>query len=242
MTPTDVASHLPRPLRSLLLYFETRMDSALEAFAVSLPAGARVLDAGAGESRHRRLFSGQRYTGVDLAVGDAAWNYTQLDALADICSLPFPDGCFDAAINLVTLEHIVDPARALREIGRTLKPGGRLLLAAPQDWEVHQAPHDYFRYTRHGLESLFRQAGLEPLRIEPVGGYFRLLSRRLFNGLQFFRGGWRWMLFLPAAIFLGSPALVLPLLEPLDPEKNFTLGYICEAQRKSSSSSALPPA
>jgi len=58
-----------------------------------------------------------------------------------------------------------------------------LLLAIPQDWEVHQAPHDYFRYTRYGIEHLLRQAGMEPLRIQPAGGYFRLVSRRLLNAV-----------------------------------------------------------
>ena len=70
-----------------------------------------------------------------------------------------------------------------------LAPGGRLLLAAPHEWEVHQAPHDYFRYTRFGLRYLLEKAGLEPIEMRAVGGYFRLLARRLLNGLQFFSGG-----------------------------------------------------
>jgi SAM-dependent methyltransferase len=234
MTPTDVAARLPRPLRDHLLFFEGLIDRELQSFARAIPHGARLLDAGAGEARHKSLFANQRYIAVDLAVGDTAWNYSQLDAVADLCTLPFRNASFDAAINVVTLEHIRDPGRALREIARTLKPGGRLLLAVPQDWEVHQAPHDYFRYTRYGIRHLLQQAGLEPLRIQPAGGYFRLLSRRLLNGIQFFKGGWRWLLFLPAAACLGPPALLLPLFDPLDPDKNFTLGYICEAQRSSS--------
>ena len=234
MSPTDLAGRLPRPVRDHLLYFEGLIERSLEVFAQSLPDGARVLDAWAGEARHEKLFAGKRYVAVDLAVGDTAWNYSKLDAVGDLCALPFCDACFDAAINVVTLEHIRDPAGAIREIARTLKPGARILLAIPQDWEVHQAPHDYFRYTRYGIAHLLQQAGLEPLRIEPAGGYFRLLSRRLLNGIQFFKGGWRWLLFLPAAACLGPPALLLPLLEALDSEKNFTLGYICEAQRLSS--------
>jgi SAM-dependent methyltransferase len=234
MTPTEIASRLPRPLRDHVLYFEGRIEQELRAFAASLPEKARVLDAGAGEARHAELFVNQRYVGVDLAVGDRGWNYGKLDAVGDLCALPFRDGAFAAAINVVTLEHIHDPGRALCEIARTLQPGGRILLAIPQDWEVHQAPHDYFRYTRYGIAHLLRQAGLEPVRIEPAGGFFRLLSRRLLNGIQFFKGGWRWLLFLPAAACLGPPALLLPLLEGLDPEKNFTLGYLCEAKRYSS--------
>ena len=234
MTPTDLASRLPRPLRDHVLYFEGLIEQELGNFARSLSAGTRVLDAGAGEARHKPLFGRQRYVAVDLAVGDTAWNYGHLDAVADLCALPFRDGSFAAAINVVTIDHIREPGRALCEIARTLAPGGRILLAIPQDWEVHQAPHDYFRYTRYGIRHLLQQAGLEPLRIEPAGGYFRLLSRRLLNGIQFFKGGWRWLLFLPAAACLGPPALLLPLFDPLDSDKNFTLGYICEAQRYSS--------
>lgn len=231
MTPTELASRLPRPVRDHLLYFEGLIESQLQLFAQSLPTGAPVLDAGAGEMRHASLFTDQRYIAVDLAVGDTTWNYKRLDAIADLCALPFPDAAFAAAINIVTLEHIRDPALALREISRTLRPGARLFLAIPQDWEVHQAPHDYFRYTRYGIRHLLEQAYLRPLRIDPAGGYFRLVSRRLLNGLQFFKGGWRWLLFLPAAACLGPPALLLPLFDPLDSDKNFTLGYICEAQR-----------
>ena len=234
MSPTDLAGRLPRPLRDHLLFFEGRIERDLREFAKSLPAHSRVLDAGAGEARHESFFRGRRYVAVDLAVGDTAWNYSRLDAVADLCALPFRNGSFDAAINVVTLEHIAEPARALQEMARALKPGGRIFLAVPQDWEVHQAPHDYFRYTRYGIRELLRQAGLEIVRIEPAGGYFRLLSRRLLNGIQFFKGGWRWLLFLPAAACLGPPALLLPLFDPLDPDKNFTLGYICEAQRSSS--------
>lgn len=231
MTPTRMASLLPRAWRDQVLYFEGIIERQLQQFAGSLAEGARVLDAGAGEARHGELFTRQHYIAVDLAVGDTAWNYGKLDAVSDLCALPFRDGAFDAAINVVTLEHVADPARALCEIGRTLRSGGRILLAVPQDWEVHQAPHDYFRYTRYGVGHLLRQAGFEVLRLEPAGGYFRLLSRRALNGIQFFMGGWRWILFPPAALCLGAAGIFLPLLEPLDQQKNFTLGYLCEAQR-----------
>jgi hypothetical protein len=81
---------------------------------------------------------------------------------------------------------------------------------------------------------LLSAAGFVEIEIKPVGGYFRLLSRRLLNGLQFFVGGPRWLLFLPAAALLVPPALLLPALDGLDRDKNFTLGYLCTAKRSSS--------
>ena len=232
MKYTAIAYRLPKPLRRHILHFEVEIADAVADFAHALPAQARVLDAGAGEGQYAHYFAQQRYCGVDLAVGDLSWDYSKLDALADLTALPFRAGAFDAALNMVTLEHLRDPAGALAEIARTLAPGGRLLLAAPHEWEVHQAPHDYFRYTRYGLHHLLEQAGLEPIEIRAVGGYFRLLARRLLNGLQFFTGGMRWLGFIPAAVLVVPPALILPLLDALDHERNFTAGYICMARKR----------
>jgi SAM-dependent methyltransferase len=233
MSYTAIAERFPRFLRWHVLHFECVIEDAVMRFAQEARAGSWVLDAGAGEGRYARFFPNQLYCGVDLAVGDAAWNYSGLDAVADLTVLPFRSNCFSACLNIVTLEHVPEPGCALAEISRALEPGGSLLLIAPHEWEVHQAPHDYFRYTRHGLEYLLERAGFDQLEIHPVGGYFRLLARRLLNGLQFFTGGWRWLGFIPAAVLFVPPALVLPFLDFLDRDRNFTLGYVCTARKQS---------
>jgi len=232
---TGMAYRLPRPLRRHVLHFEAEIEDAVAAFAAALPAGARVLDAGAGEGQYARYFAGRRYCGVDLAVGDASWNYGRLDALADLTALPFRQGTFQAAVHIVTIEHLREPGCALAEMARVLLPGAELLIAAPQEWEVHQAPHDYFRYTRYGLAYLLEKAGFEMCELRASGGYFRLLARRLLNGLQFFAGGIRWLAFVPAALVLVPPALVLPWLDFLDRDRNFTLGYIGIARKRATS-------
>ncbi len=221
---------LPPFLRKYVLHFETMIDRAVAVFAGGLPEGARILDAGAGEGKYAAYFTRHRYCAVDLAIGEARWNYRRLDAIADLLALPFPDGHFDACVNIVTLEHVREPSGALSEIARTLKSSGRLLLVVPQDWEVHQAPHDYYRFTRYGIRYLLEGAGFSDIEVRPGGGYFRLLGHRLLNGLQFFPP----VLLLPAALFLVPPALVLPLFDFLDRERNFTLGYICTARKRPS--------
>jgi SAM-dependent methyltransferase len=229
---TGIAYRLPRGLRRHILHFEVEIQDAVAAFARSLAPGARVLDAGAGEGRYRQEFAANRYCGVDLAVGDRAWDYSRLDAVADLTALPFRDNAFAAVLHIVTIEHLREPGAALAEMARVLAAGGALLVAAPHEWEVHQAPHDYFRFTRYGLEHLLAKAGLEIVELRPAGGYFRLVARRLLNGLQFFTGGLRWLWFVPAAIVLVPPALILPFLDGLDRDRNFTLGYICLARKR----------
>lgn len=222
----------PEWLRRSALRFEAAIEDSVSRFAASLPPAALVLDAGAGEAPHARHFSHCRYVAVDLGVGDPGWDYSQLDARADLARLPFPDGRFDAALNMVVLEHVAEPARVLAEIARVLRPGAPLLLAVPQEWGVHQAPHDYFRYTRHGLEALLGRAGFEAASIEPAGGFFTLLGRRVLDSVLYFQGGARWI-FLPlVALAAGPLGLALPLLDFLDRDRNSTLGYICLAKKR----------
>jgi SAM-dependent methyltransferase len=222
-----LAPVIPRPLIRHIKHFEAEIEDAVRDFAVGLPAGARVLDAGAGEGQHKRYFSRQRYTGVDLGVGDRAWDYSGLDVLGDLAALPFPDGTFQAAINIVTLEHVTEPGRVLCEMSRALQPAGRLLLVAPHEWEEHQVPHDYFRFTRYGLRYLLTGAGFVDLEIRPVGGIFRLLSRRLLAAAAFVP----FPLDVLYLVLVAAPALLLPWCDALDRQRNFTLGYICSARK-----------
>ena len=231
MLERQLAARLPAFLRHRLMIVETAIEDSLADFGRQIPSHARVLDAGAGEGVHARFFPHCRYTGVDLAVGDPSWDYSGLDTKADLDALPFPDGTFEAAINIVVLEHAAEPLRVLSEIARVLRPGGQLLLAAPQLWEVHQAPDDYYRFTRYGLQRLLTGAGLAHTTVHPIGGYFSLLGRRALNALRFFQNGWRWLLFPVVAGAAGASALILPAFDFLDQDKDFTLAYVCHARK-----------
>jgi SAM-dependent methyltransferase len=225
---------IPGFLRNRLMAVEATIERSVTDFSASLPSGSHVLDTGAGESRFRSAFLEHHYVAVDLAVGDIDWDYAGIDCVGDLAAIPFAENSFDGALNIVVLEHLPRPDLALSEIARCLKPGGRLLLIAPQQWEVHQAPHDYFRFTRYGLQDLCLRAGLSLDSIEPIGGYFSLLARRLIGSLNFFQGGLRWLLFPFVALAVTPFALLLPSLDFLDSKKDFTLAYRCIACKPSS--------
>ena len=216
-------------LERYVLHLENAIQRAVTELASSLPDGSLVLDAGAGEARLAGHFARHRYIGVDLGVGDADWDYGSLDAVADLSLLPFASSTFDACLNIVTLEHLREPACALGEMGRVLRPGGVLLLVVPLEWEVHQAPHDYFRFTCYGARHLLEKTGFADIQIQPVGGFFRLLARLLLSGLRFFPVPLRYLV----ALFAAPPALVLPALDFLDRDRVFTLGYVCTARKPS---------
>ena len=163
--------------------------------------------------------------GVDLAVGDARLGLRRYRLPSRPRSVAVSRRrvrarpCRSSCSNTPSA-----PAAVLSEIARTLEPGGLLLLVAPQQWEVHQAPHDYFRFTRYGLEHLLREAGFEEIEVEALGGHFSLLARRLIGCLSFCQGGWRWAAFPVVACLVGPLALLLPSLDRLDSNKETTPG------------------
>ena len=221
--------YIPGPLLRYVKHFEAVIADAVRDFAQSLAARDRVLDAGAGEGQYKHYFSQQRYTGFDLAVGDQRWDYSKLDALGDLAALPFADRTFEAVVSVVTLEHVRHPQQVVAEMARVLRPGGRMLLIVPHQWEEHQQPHDYFRYTRYGVRFLVESAGLSVVSIDPVGGIFRLLSRRLLGATSV-------LPFPLDAVFLFLaviPALLMPLLDGFDTAKTSTLGFVCIACKPS---------
>jgi SAM-dependent methyltransferase len=63
----------------------------------------------------------------------------------------FADGIFDLVIHLDVMEHLFEPFLALREIHRTLKPGGRTIFAAPTSWNTFYSEQVAF-HTETGIE------------------------------------------------------------------------------------------
>jgi SAM-dependent methyltransferase len=97
-------------------------------------------------------------------------------AAADVCHLPFTDGYFDAVICSEVMEHIPDHRRALDELVRVLKPGGRLALSVPRYFpericwalsrEYHRANQGHVRiYQRKALIRMIVRTGLTLERV-----------------------------------------------------------------------------
>lgn len=77
---------------------------------------------------------------------------------------------FTNRVRTEVLEHTQQPFLVMQEFARVLKPGGHLLLSVPFFYPVHEAPHDYWRFTAYGLEAICQSAGLTPIYIHPKGG------------------------------------------------------------------------
>jgi SAM-dependent methyltransferase len=158
----------------------------------------RVLDAGCGTGgllatlRARR----PRLTLVGLewsafAAARASAKSAAMIARGSVNAMPFADASFDAAIAADVLCHAaVDPDRALGELRRVLRPGGRLVINLPayqwllsaHDRRVHNAR----RHTARQTVRLLREAGFTQVRARYWNGLLlplmlaqrKLLSRR----------------------------------------------------------------
>jgi SAM-dependent methyltransferase len=198
--------------------------------AAAAPPGARVLDAGAGDAPYRELFAHTDYKTTDWAesVHEGA---RRADIIASLDALPVPDASFDVALCTQVLEHVPEPAAVLAELRRVLRPGGELWLTVPFVGELHEEPHDHYRYTSHGLRGLCERAGFGEVRTWPLGGYFTAMAQLARNcGLAIGAGTGRGELGRRAvAAGFRAAGSVLPRLDRLDRRRALPIGFACRA-------------
>jgi SAM-dependent methyltransferase len=159
---------------------------------LGLPPRARILDAGCGSGRN--MVELARYgavTGIELSETSVALA-RERDAgeviLGSVLEMPFADASYDLAVSLDVIEHLEDDLAALRELRRTVAPGGALLVTVPAYqwlWSGHdEINHHHRRYTRRSLQQVAEQAGWRQERttyfnslLLPVAILLRVLDR-----------------------------------------------------------------
>ena len=162
-----------------------RINRAYVQEAAGRYGRGRVLDAGCGRRPYAEFYSD--YTGLEFDRTRYA------DAPADVwgsgMELPFRDKAFATVFSSQVLEHVPEPWRMVAEMARVLEPGGHLILTAPHIWGLHEVPQDYFRFTCYGLEYLARRAGLQPVEVRPMAGYWVTAGVRFCYYLWHFERG-----------------------------------------------------
>lgn len=137
----------------------------------------KILDLGAGDIQFADLFFEFEYTAVDFA------DYPDIDVKVDLSeALPIPDGSYDIIILSNTLEHIPNTQELLDECYRILKPSGLILGTIPFLISVHQAPHDFNRYTHYQLKNLLRK--FQSVSVSPLGSLidtYDTIERKTFD-------------------------------------------------------------
>lgn len=171
--------------------------------SISQYAGGACLDAGCGRSPYRSMLADRASSVVSLDVEDRGGG---ADLIGDVQKLTeIEDASFETVFCSQVLEHVPRPWEAISEFARVLRPGGRLILTVPHLSVIHEAPHDYYRYTRYGLNALCEAAGLQIEKVEPTGGLISFLSHGCSWALMCTAGSLpllRWPVWLLNYIFL----------------------------------------
>jgi SAM-dependent methyltransferase len=131
---------------------------AVDVAAVA-PDGARVLEVGCGPGHLSVQLAGQHrleVTGLDLDPAMIARAAANTDRAAnrgghrpsflvgEVAALAFPDRSIDLVVSTLSMHHWADPAAALAEIGRVLRPGGRALI-----WDFRPGVRPHLFGPRH---------------------------------------------------------------------------------------------
>tara|TARA_B100001287_G_scaffold120460_1_gene101508 strand:- start:750 stop:1499 length:750 start_codon:yes stop_codon:yes gene_type:complete len=155
-----------------------------------IPKGKKILDAGAGESQYKIYCEHLDYIAQDFAmydgVGDSKGiqkekrDYSNLDIVSDITSIPIENDYFDAVMCIEVFEHLPNPIEALLELNRVLKPGGKLILTAPFASLTHYSPYHYATgFNKYFYEHHLKNIDHESIRIEANGNYFEFLAQEV---------------------------------------------------------------
>lgn len=191
--------------------------------AIEKHASGDCLDAGCGRSPYRSLLAANASTVVSLDVEDRGGGAELIGDIQDLAQIK--DGSFDTVFCSQVLEHVPRPWEAWEEFARILRPGGRLIMSAPHLSVIHEAPHDYYRYTPYGLSALCERAGLKVENVQPTGGLISFLSH-----------GFSWALMCTAGslpllrwpVWLLNYLLLVRMLDAVDRVCGLAKRYPCD--------------
>jgi SAM-dependent methyltransferase len=160
----------------------------------NLPRGSLLLDAGCGSQQFRVFCDHLNYKGQnfgqyvvdekkmigaeerDLGSG-FEYQYGELDYVGDIWDINETDASFDAILCTEVFEHIPHPIETVKEFSRLIKPGGTLILTAPNACLRHLDPYYYYSgFSDRWYENFLTENGFEIEEIVPVGDYYSWLA------------------------------------------------------------------
>jgi SAM-dependent methyltransferase len=131
--------------------------------------------------------------------------FDNVHLIGDAHQLPFKNGSFQLILVTAVLEHVQNPQLVVNEIQRCLQPGGIVYAESPFLQGYHADPHDYQRFTKLGLNILFKDFSLQETGacIGPISvltWYFRKLPTTFFSNIYLIKGmefitGWLCFLF-----------------------------------------------
>ena len=148
-----------------------------------------LLDIGCGEKPYKEMASRyvQEHIGVDHE--DTFHDKSNIDLSGTAYEIPVEDNSVDCVLCTYVLEHLEEPSRAIAEAFRVLKPGCNAIYTVPLFWHLHESPRDFYRFTKYGLQYLFKKNGFEVIEITAVSGFIANYCQELVYFIYRYRRG-----------------------------------------------------
>lgn len=142
---------------------------AQEIAAALKNCNGTVLDIGSADRWLNSAISPEAYyIAMDYPATAIKMYGTRPDVFADAHELPFADECIDTVACFEVLEHVAKPDVVISQIARVLRPGGTACFSMPFLYPIHDAPHDFQRWTAHRWTHILGEAGLHVESIKPT--------------------------------------------------------------------------
>lgn len=149
-----------------------------------------VLDVGCGFMPYREIVVSnphvEKYIGMDLEAS-GLYSAAEPSLKWNGETIPLPDESVDCVMATEFLEHYSEPEKILAEILRVIKPGGRFFATVPFIWNLHEIPHDEYRYTPYSLEKHLTRVGFANIEIKALGGWNKSLAQMIGLWAEFSR-------------------------------------------------------
>lgn len=168
-----------------------------------------------------------KYTGIEFDF--LRYQSVPPNIWGSALDLPISDLSVDTVFSSQVLEHVTEPWRMVTEMARILKPDGYFILTAPHIWGLHEVPHDYYRFTPHGLQFLVERAGLEMIEVVPMAGYWVTAGARFCYYLRRFQKPFVGVFLKPLYAFVQIISLILDRLHRVETD---AWNYIIIAKKR----------
>lgn len=188
MQPSSKAAQRGEPSYVWRAGQQRRLEMILSAAGERIQGG--ILENGCGLGLYLEHLApiGGRLVGLDYDLDRAREAKKTAEGILAAAGedLPFPPDSFELIISNEVIEHVADDRKAIREIARTLKPGGRLVLFCPNRWYPFETHGIFWRGEYRFGNKIFVNYLPRAIR-DRLAPHVRAYSRRdlqaLFNGL-----------------------------------------------------------
>ena len=230
--------------RTLRRHLEDPDRSEFRQAATHVGSGDRVLDVGCGFGPFRHHVPQARYLGLDPHFAGAnGEEWARRESLAD--HLRTHAAHYDVATAFQVMEHLADPLSFLTDLGRAVRPGGKVLVGVPHvggahtmipNYLINAVPHHLTWWTRDALAEAATRSGLRPVafsladwsRSDVIVYWMSRLSPIRCRSVHY-RHSWAWH---ASTVWAGLAAQVAARLMPLPrPGQDSGLSMLMVAER-----------